>query len=384
MTMLPVRSLLTMCTAALACACARTETADVGTGALSLLTVPPTPTLELGVMEGDPDYSFEDVIGTLHLPSGSLAVADAGSDRISIFSPDGRFVRRVGGRGEGPGEFRDLAALYATGSDTIQAGDGMARTLLVFDPSGAYVRQLAAVAVSRDTVFALDSWLHGRYWVRGALAESARVPVRAALDALPPPAASPGFRVVLVAEDGRLWIREPATSGAGTTSWTIVDASGRPVSAVDLPAQLDPLEIRPDAVTGRWRGESDVNFVRTYAISSTDQTRTPPAWITAAPRDSTQAGPAPEEFLRIVRSAIKRMASAQEIHYASHGTYTTETDSLRWERPEGMEVTFAEGNARGWAAVFTHPGLDRVCALAYGFNVPPGWLPGSVLCSPER
>jgi hypothetical protein len=34
--------------------------------------------------------------------------------------------------------------------------------------------------------------------------------------------------------------------------------------------------------------------------------------------------------------------------------------------------------------VFTHPGLDRVCALAYGFNVPPGWLPGSVLCSPER
>jgi hypothetical protein len=36
-----------------------------------------------------------------------------------------------------------------------------------------------------------------------------------------------------------------------------------------------------------------------------------------------------------VRGAIRQMASAQEIHYASHMTYTTETDSLTWERPEG-------------------------------------------------
>jgi hypothetical protein len=85
-----------------------------------------------------------------------------------------------------------------------------------------------------------------------------------------------------------------------------------------------------------------------------------------------------------VRDAIKRMAVAQEIHYASHMTYTPEADSLDWERPVGVEVTFVEGNARAWSAAFTHPAMDRVCALAYGFNVPAGWLPGMVVCSPAR
>jgi hypothetical protein len=45
-------------------------------------------------------------------------------------------------------------------------------------------------------------------------------------------------------------------------------------------------------------------------------------------------------------------------------------------------VTFVKGNARAWAAVFTHPALDRICALAYGFDIPAGWQPGRVLCSP--
>jgi hypothetical protein len=92
MSTLPLRSFLATCMAAIAGACAPAENADASAGNLSVLSVPATPSLEIGVMEGDPDYSFEDVIGTLHLPSGNLAVADAGSDQISIFAP-GRGTR---------------------------------------------------------------------------------------------------------------------------------------------------------------------------------------------------------------------------------------------------------------------------------------------------
>ncbi len=48
-----------------------------------------------------------------------------------------------------------------------------------------------------------------------------------------------------------------------------------------------------------------------------------------------------------------------------------------------LEVDFVIANTRGWAAVFTHPGMDRVCALGYGYVVPPGWVPGMVICAPE-
>ena len=81
--------------------------------------------------------------------------------------------------------------------------------------------------------------------------------------------------------------------------------------------------------------------------------------------------------------SFARRPSAQEIHYSTEMSYTTEIAALdAFERPEGIGIDFVIGDARGWAAVFTHPSLDRLCALAYGFNIPPGWMPGSVVCGP--
>jgi hypothetical protein len=258
----------------------------------------------------------------------------------------------------------------------------MSRMVLVFDSAGTYARQFSALDVSADSVFALDSWLHGRYWVEGGLRPAERAPVRAALDALPPPSTLPGFRMVRIAADGRLWIREPDVSPAGTRAWTIVDPSGRASSVVELPGRLDPLEIERERVTGRWRGESDVNFVRTYSIARRAIRGHHPRGSPAPSAPPTGPAPTEEEFTLSIRNAIKRMASAEEIYYATHMTYTAEADSLDWERPEGVEVTFLQGNARAWSAAFTHPAFDRVCALAYGFDVPAGWQPGRVLCSP--
>lgn len=77
-----------------------------------------------------------------------------------------------------------------------------------------------------------------------------------------------------------------------------------------------------------------------------------------------------------------RLASAQEIYYAGHATYSPIVDSLSWDRPADIGVDIVTADARGWAGVFTHPGLDRLCGLGYGSAVPPGWPNGGIVCGP--
>ena len=48
-----------------------------------------------------------------------ILVTDRKSDRVLEFSPDGQFVRAVGRRGDGPGEFRSPLALLEAPEGTI-------------------------------------------------------------------------------------------------------------------------------------------------------------------------------------------------------------------------------------------------------------------------
>jgi len=340
------------------------------------------PVLEIGVLEGDEHYTFQDVTGLLPLASGGVVVADGGASELSLYAPDGSFVRRWGRLGQGPGEFRMLSRVYPWPGDSVAALEGTTGRLSVFDSAGAFARQTSANVLSGDSLFGMDVWLYGRFWVDGALRRDERSRVRRALAGLAPPASPPGYRVVRVASDGRLWIREPGARPDGTRAWTVLGASGRPEAVVDVPVRLDPQYLGARRVLGRWLGESDVNFVRRYRIEDTGRTEPLPAWLSAPPASAPTRGPAESDFLDAIREALKRMAVAQEIHYADHGTYTSEIDSLDWERSENLVVDVVTAGTRGWTAVFTHPALDRICGLGYGFTVPPGWPNGGIVCGP--
>lgn len=365
-------------------ACGSGGSSGAGPTDLPLLALSPTPTLEIGVIEGDPSYQFQEIVTVLRLPSGDIAVSDAGGARIVLYRSDGTFRREFGGQGGGPGEFGRLSRLYLAG-DGLTALDGRNDRFSVFDAEGTYRGTRPRQAFSQDSTFYADVWLYGRFWVDGALEDEVRARVRAVLDGLPSPVAPPGFRYVRVAADGRLWIREPGTAGDGTRAWTILDADGSPVAQVRIPIRFDPLHIRADELLGRWVGEADVHFARAYDVVETGATTPAPNWLRPA-EPSASAEPADETDVRdLVRQAIRQMASAQEIHYLEHSTYTTEIDALeRWEQPEGIDVTFVTADRRGWSAAFAHPGYDRVCALGYGASMPPGWIPGMVICAPPR
>jgi hypothetical protein len=341
------------------------------------------PTLEIGVREGDPAYSFADIAGAVRLEDGRIAVADAGNTRIAIFAADGTALRSWGSRGEGPGEFRTLSRIYPLGGDSLMAADLTTSRISVFHPDGGLVRQLDGIAISADSTFQLDSWLYGRFWVDGALDARARADAQETLDRLPPPRDPPGYKSARAARTGEIWIREGTAPSGAIESWTRIGSDGRPTSLVELPARFTPLDISGDEVLGVWLDDSDVPFVRAYRVADTGRRVPLPTWLTAADSVAT-AAPAPTdaELRDLMRESIRGMARAQEIHYSTAFTYTTAMDSLDFERPADLGISFAHADERGWAAVFTHPSVDRLCALAYGFGTPPGWSNGGILCGP--
>lgn len=72
------------------------------------------------------------VRGAYLLPDRRLVVANGGSLQIIIFDPDGRPVRRLGGPGSGPGEFRDFTRVR-------RSSDG---GLMIFDFTNGRVTRL--------------------------------------------------------------------------------------------------------------------------------------------------------------------------------------------------------------------------------------------------
>ncbi len=341
------------------------------------------PALEIGVLDGAEDYSFGRLAGVIRLDDGGLAVSDAMSNRISVFEPDGTIRLTFGGEGEGPGEFRSLSRIYARG-DSLFAFDARGGRLSVFDTDGEYLGQGDRDALGGDAAFRLDVWLYGRYWIDGGLDAASRERVRSTLDRLPSLRGVATFRIVRVAEDGSLWIRAPESGP--THRWTVVSSDGSPQAVIDTPSRLSVDVIEDGRVSGRWRDESEVHFVRTYALEEPDERTPAPAWLLASEAAaSTDVAPDADEFRAAITRTIMGMARAQEIHYSENYSYTADIGALgdQFQQPEDISVYVIDAGTRGWAAVYSHPQLNYICALSYGTTEAVGWSPGAITCADD-
>ena len=109
-------------------------------------TVAPEPSVTIGTEEpvGDgTDILFGSIRSMVVLPSGRLAVADEHSAVVSVFDPDGQFVHRFGGRGEGPGEVGGIWDLYACAGDTVIVR--FRTELSFFGGDGEFIRRINSV-----------------------------------------------------------------------------------------------------------------------------------------------------------------------------------------------------------------------------------------------
>jgi len=374
---------ITPLTAALCCltACADRTDQDTSDGVVALWMLS-EPTLEIGVVEGDPNYELHQAISSVRLPDGRIVVSNAGSQEIRFYDSDGQFLAKAGGRGGGPGEFRWLSRVYRYGADSIMALDNGANRLSVFDTDGNYARLAAAVSITGDTIFPLDVWLHGQFWVDGALEPELRGTVKRVLSRLTVSDTGLAYRFVRVGDGGELWIREPLAVNADSYHWTVIDSTGSAIAVIQTPLRFDPHHIGRGFVMGRWRDENDVNYIRLHTVLASDEAIRPPAWITASSEGGPQLSPEEEaQLIEALRKALVQVVMAQESHFANNMSYTENRHLLTWTPPEGVGIDIIEAGRTGWVAVATDQRLSRICGMAVGLGTPPGWTEGMAVCS---
>lgn len=86
-----------------------------------------------------------DVQGAVTLSSGTVVVANGGSYQLRYYGSDGRFVRAVGRKGDGPGEFRFPHYLARLLGDSILVYDRGHQRVSVFDSAGRFAKSWSTI-----------------------------------------------------------------------------------------------------------------------------------------------------------------------------------------------------------------------------------------------
>mgnify|MGYP001811725308 CR=1 FL=1 len=106
--------------------------------------------------------------------SGRIYLVDTGSHEIKIFARDGALLRRIGGRGTGPGQFNYPTMIWMSTMGELVVSDSLNFRTQVFDAEGNYLRQFGVpgnrpgyqaqskgiATDSRGQVYVVDSALH--------------------------------------------------------------------------------------------------------------------------------------------------------------------------------------------------------------------------------
>lgn len=83
--------------------------------------------LEIGTLDGPPETTFGRVVSVTARDDGSILIIDAQGPEVREFDANGSFVRRLGGAGDGPGEYRRPAMLRAMRDGSTVLVDGAGR-----------------------------------------------------------------------------------------------------------------------------------------------------------------------------------------------------------------------------------------------------------------
>ncbi|HEV2147541.1 MAG TPA: 6-bladed beta-propeller [Longimicrobiaceae bacterium] len=101
-----------------------------------------TPVFAVGTAEGRDHEMFTRVDQVAFDRNDNLYVLDGGGNRVLVFDPAGRFVRQVGKKGGGPGEFQAPVGLAVQSDGALAVADLARRSYSLFGPDGKYLRSV--------------------------------------------------------------------------------------------------------------------------------------------------------------------------------------------------------------------------------------------------
>jgi hypothetical protein len=110
--------------------------------------------------------------GILRRSDGSILIADAAAHELRIFDDSGRFLRRAGGPGQGPGEYNWLTHVLPHAADSIAVMDGEGGRATILGPDLAFARRYRPRLVETRATYPMTSHSLIGYFDDGSLAVS--------------------------------------------------------------------------------------------------------------------------------------------------------------------------------------------------------------------
>lgn len=128
-----------------------------------------SPSLIIGVVDGDPEYQFVDVVGATRRRDGTIVVADRGTSNLRFYDARGKFIRSSGRNGAGPGEFRMLGDFIPLENGFLVTDWRLPRISLL-DANGKYQRSMTEpVSPVLEPEGYENGISHFRYYLYGEL-----------------------------------------------------------------------------------------------------------------------------------------------------------------------------------------------------------------------
>lgn len=125
-----------------------------------------TLTEDLRVSEAE-DFYFGSATDLDVTSAGRMVVSDRQANNIKVLRPDGTLLDTLGGPGEGPGEFRQVAHVQVARGDSLYTYDFRQARLTVFEPDAPY-RVSRIVSIPREEgyvtqLFVLEDHIVGEF-----------------------------------------------------------------------------------------------------------------------------------------------------------------------------------------------------------------------------
>lgn len=297
------------------------------------------------------------------LGNGMVVVANGKPVTLKVFDARGRHVRNIGRTGGGPGEFTHAVDVLAWGGDTLLALSGSGLRHALYRPDGTLVREWTAASAERR----LPARLMDGAVVRTLDGRVNRCTANV-VAALP----DDQMHEVIPTTGGRAWVR-----AFGASRWTIRGPDGATMATVVLPDRFDPYTFTDSTVLGRRFDADDIERVELLRVRGTP-VRGRPACAAA---EATFA-PGPPETLARLRSDLRNLMTAGEMHYARTKRYPRQVADLAgiYEASEGTRVHLLEGTSRGWAVAVRDGASGAACLMAIGPTILAAWPDGVLVC----
>src|SRR5688572_3370933 len=116
------------------------------------------PVREMNGEETGDETAFAFIGPVRFLSDGGLVVADVASSRLLIYDGNGHFLRLLGRRGDGPGEFRRLESITVGSGDTLATFDPSLRRLSFWHPDAGFLRTVSLADDGSLESFPTDAW----------------------------------------------------------------------------------------------------------------------------------------------------------------------------------------------------------------------------------